>query len=90
MVAVSAEPLEVAREAAREASLPYPVLSDADLAAIDRFGLGHLDEPAGRRVARPAAFILDRRGTVRFGHVGEHPHDRPAIGAILLALESLD
>ena len=75
MVAVSAEPLEVPREAARGASLPYPVLSDADLATIDRFDLSHLDEKEGRRVARPAVFILDRRGTVRFGHVRELPHD---------------
>ena len=34
--------------------------------------------------------ILDRDGVVRYAHVGEHPRDRPTLGAILLALETLD
>lgn len=90
VVAVSAEPLETAKDAAKEATLPFPVLSDAALTVIERYGLRHVDEPKGRRIAMPAVFVLDGRGIVRFAHVGEHPRDRPTIGVILLALESLN
>ena len=89
MIAVSAEPLEVVQDAAAAARLPYPILSDVALTAIDRYGVRHEDEPKGRRIARPSLFILDRAGIVRFAHVGEHPRDRPALGAILLALEAI-
>jgi peroxiredoxin len=88
VIALSAEPLATAREAATVAGLPFPILGDA-LAAIDRYGLRHHDEPEGRQIARPSLFVLDRQGIVRFAHVGEHPRDRPAIGAILLALETI-
>lgn len=89
VVAVSSEPVATANAAAAEAGLPFPVLSDRSLAVIDRYGLRHVDEPKGRRISRPATIVLDRAGRVRYAHVGEHPRDRPTIGAILLALESL-
>jgi peroxiredoxin len=89
VVAVSTELAAVAREAVRGAGLPYPVLSDPRLRVIDRYGLRHVDEPKGRPISRPAVIVLDREGVVRYAHVGEHPRDRPALGAILLALESL-
>ena len=90
MIAVSAEPLATAQDATAAAGLPYPVLSDVGLSAIDRYGVRHEDKPEGRRIARPALFVLDRAGVVRFAHVGEHLRDRPAIGAILLAIEAID
>lgn len=89
VVAISTEPLEKARGAVAEAGIPFPILSDTRLDVVDRFGLRHVDEPTGRRIARPAVILLDREGVVRYVHVGEHPRDRPAIGAILLGLESL-
>lgn len=89
VVAISTEPLATARGAVAEAGIPFPVLSDPGLEVVDRFGLRHVDEPEGRRIARPALILLDRSGVVRYAHVGDHPRDRPAIGAILLGLESL-
>ena len=78
-----------ARSAVDAAQLPFTVLSDPDHMAIDLFGVLHEDEPEGRIIARPAVFLIDREGVIRFAHVGEHSRDRPALGTILLALESL-
>ena len=89
VLAVSADPLGAVAGGAGLARLPFPVLSDADLTAIKRYGVLHEDEPEGRRIARPALFLIDRDGYVRFAHVGEHTRDRPAVGLIPLALESL-
>ncbi|MDQ3779298.1 MAG: peroxiredoxin family protein [Chloroflexota bacterium] len=89
VVAISTEPAEVARAESKAARLPFPVISDVTLATIDAFGLRHLDEPKGRDISRPATLILDRERTVRYAYIGEHARDRPAIGVILLALESM-
>jgi len=90
VVAISADEVDLARSAAAEARLPFRIVSDPTLTIIDRFGLRHVDEPKGRSISRPAIFVLDRNRIVRYLYVGEHSRDRPAIGAILLALESID
>jgi hypothetical protein len=62
------------------------------LTAIDRYGVRDReprDEPEGGPIARPSLFVLDRAGVVRYAHIGEHKRDRPALGAVLLALETI-
>jgi len=92
VLAISAEPLERARASAHADDLPFTILSDEELTAIDRYGVRHEGEPeaAGEAIARPSVFVLDRTGVVRFAHIGEDPLDRPTNGLILLALETLD
>lgn len=77
-------------EAIAHARLPFSLLSDVELTAIDAYGVRHRDEPKGRQIARPAIFLLDANGVVRYAYVGEHERDRPAIGTILLGLESIE
>lgn len=86
---ISSEPLALAREGVARDRLPFAVLADESLATIDRYGVRHLDEPEGRAIARPAVFVLDRDGVVRFAHVGEAPRDRPNHDLVLLALEAI-
>jgi peroxiredoxin len=86
---VSSEPLDRARDGAARDGVPFPVLSDPELRAIDRYGVRHDDEPEGRPIARPSVFVLDREGVVRFAHVGAAPRDRPPLDLVLLALESM-
>lgn len=90
VLAISSEPLEAARDGVRAHRLPFTVLSDHDLAVIDRYGVRHLGEPEGRAIARPSLFVIDPAGIVRFAHVGEFPRDRPSMDLVLLALEALD
>jgi peroxiredoxin len=86
---ISSEPLALARESIARDRLPFVVLSDEGLAVIDAWGVRHHDEPEGRAIARPAVFVLDRDGVVRFAHVGEAPRDRPPADLVLLALETI-
>jgi peroxiredoxin len=86
---ISSEPLARAREGVERDRLPFAVLADESLATIDRYGVRHDDEPEGRAIARPAVFVLDRDGVVRFAHVGEAPRDRPSHDLVLLALEAI-
>lgn len=75
--------------AAMEKHYPFPILSDPERVVIGRYGLAHDDPDAEHPVSRPATFILDSEGTVRFGYVGEHTRDRPTVDAILLALRTI-
>ncbi len=86
---ISSEPLALAREGVARDRLPFAVLADESLATIDRYGVRHRDEPEGRAIARPAVFVLDRTGFVRFAHVGEAPRDRPNHDLVLLALDAI-
>lgn len=67
----------------------YPLLADPEARSIDRYGVRDPIPEASGPVARPSLFIVDRGGFVRFAYIGEAPDDRPALGAVLLALESL-
>jgi peroxiredoxin len=89
LIAISADTQEDAPEPAVTRGWKFPVISDRRLTIIDQYGVRDEADPAGRLIAHPATFILDREGIVRFGHVGADRQDRPAVGAILLALESL-
>ncbi|MBA3337576.1 MAG: redoxin domain-containing protein [Chloroflexia bacterium] len=86
---ISTETAKEALLAAGETPPPFPTLHDPEHVVINRYGVFHADEPNGYLAARPSIFILDSTGTVRYTYVGEHSRDRPAIGTILLALESL-
>lgn len=62
IVAVSADSLESHIEfAARLGDVPFPLASDADLAAASAYGV--VDEESGKR-SRRAVFVIDRDGTV--------------------------
>jgi hypothetical protein len=48
--------------------LDFPVLSDPELKAIDLYGVRHAGAGFGETAdtARPAVYIIDRRGTIRY------------------------
>lgn len=93
LLALSAEPPPTARQAVAALPTPYPfpILSDPTLATITPWGIADPAETddAGRPIARPALFLLDRAGIVRFAHVGEYARDRPSLPSLLLALETI-
>lgn len=89
LIAISADARSATLEAAEARTWTFPLVSDPDLTIIDRYGVRDDADQAGRLIARPATFVLDGAGIVRFCHVGADRQDRPALGAILLALESL-
>lgn len=57
----------------QEAGYTFTFLSDPKLEAIRRFDLVHAHEIAsGRDIARPAEFLLDSSGTIRWRMVTEN------------------
>ena len=65
--------------------VPFPLLSDTDLKAVQALGItGDL--------ARPATYILDKKGNVVFAYVAgaDTTYDRPSVKALLEQLDKLN
>jgi peroxiredoxin len=62
--------------------IPYPILLDINLTSVDQLGIRS-------ELAKPATYIIDRKGRVRFAYVGESIADRPTVDSILEQLASL-
>ncbi|MBA2520729.1 MAG: redoxin domain-containing protein [Chloroflexia bacterium] len=89
LIAISAASSVPLEPIARGDDHEFPVVADADMRVIDVYGVRDRDDPEHPRLARPAVFILDAAGVVQFCHVGAHRQDRPALGSIMIALESI-
>jgi len=67
--------------------LPMPMLIDPDRAVIKRYGVYNRIWFDGFNVARPATFLIDRQGIIRFIYVGSNQLDRPSPEMILSELK---
>lgn len=72
-------------------TLGFSILSDADLAVTDRFGLRHVGGRAstGQDMPFPTTFILDPLGIVRARIENDTYRDRPSPKDVLAALERI-
>jgi peroxiredoxin len=62
--------------------VPFPILLDLGLQAVDILGIR-------KDLSKPATYILDRSGAVKFAYVGNSLADRPSVKAILDQLQQL-
>jgi peroxiredoxin len=71
-VAISVDSPEVSRDLARKAGYSFTLLSDPDGTVIRRYNLRHEGgSPEGHDIARPAEFLVDSTGTVRWTNFTE-------------------
>jgi peroxiredoxin len=66
VVAVSVDPVEVSRTLGEKAGITFPLLSDPEMKAIRAYDLVHRGGHKGADIARPAEFLIDPTGTVRW------------------------
>jgi len=72
-VAISVDTPEQSRDLCKKAGYTYPLLSDASTETIRRYDLLHKDAvEKGRDIARPAEFLIDRNGIVRWRNLTEN------------------
>jgi peroxiredoxin len=72
-VAISVDTPEESRNLVQEAKYTFPFLSDQNAEAIRRYDLVHAGAGEnGRDIARPAEFLIDSTGTVRWVHLTEN------------------
>jgi len=67
VIAISTDPVDVTRQHCQELGFTYAFLSDPNAEVIGRYGLLHRGGgPNGTDIARPAEFLVDSAGTVRW------------------------
>jgi peroxiredoxin len=62
--------------------LPFPILIDEDRSRAKRWGVYSLIRYDGIHIARPASFIVDPTGVVRYAHVSRHQLDQAPFAEI--------
>jgi len=72
-VAISVDSPEESRELCQKAGYTFTFLSDPDLEAIGRYDLVHKGQGIkGHDISRPAEFLIDSTGTVRWRMLTEN------------------
>jgi len=74
VVAVCVDSVEKNRGVVEQLKLDFPILADTDFVTTDAYGLRHkLGNPMeGRDISRPAIFLLDSEGIVRWRYLTDN------------------
>lgn len=85
-VAISVDKPEVSRNLANKEGYTFPILSDPQTETIRRYNLLHKGGgPEGSDIARPAEFLVDSSGTVRWTNFTEDVRIRAKADEMLAA-----
>jgi peroxiredoxin len=89
-VAISVDAPEVSRKLASQAGYTFPILSDPNTEAIRSYHLLHKGGgPDGSDIARPAEFLVDSSGIVRWENFTEDIRVRARADEMLAAAKGL-
>ena len=89
-VAISVDTPDVSRDLAKKAGYTFPILSDPTADTIRRYNLLHKGGgPGGSDIARPAEFLVDTSGTVRWTNFTEDFRIRAKADEMLAAAREL-
>ena len=83
--AVSPESKTLSKRLAEREGLSFPLLMDADLATMRRYGL--LNSKSERPAPYPTFLVIDRERVIRFKQVVLEEKDRPDLDTLLNELE---
>ena len=90
LIAISVDPPEVNRELCRKQKYTFAFLSDVSSEVIRRYDLLHEKAgPESRDISRPAEFLIDAAGTVRWVNLTKSIAVRARPDEILKAVDGL-
>jgi peroxiredoxin len=73
VVAISVDPPEISKRHCQKMGFTFPILSDAKAEVVRRYDLLHKGAgPGGSDIARPAEFLIDSSGTIRWVNLTEN------------------
>ena len=90
-MAISVDTPEVSRNLAQKAGYTFTLLSDPDATVIRRYQLLHTrGGPEGSDISRPAEFLVDSSGTVRWTNFTEDIRVRARAAEMLAAAANIN
>lgn len=75
---------------AKRNGITYPLLVDKERRVIKSYGVYHWLSLEAYNIARPATFIIDKRGIIRYMYIGSHQFDLAKQAEILECLRAVD
>jgi peroxiredoxin len=90
IVAISSDDFVGANDMCVDTGSAFSIYSDPEAAAIHQLGISDRDEQVEHVISRPAVYVVDRDGIVRYRYISRSPADRPTSALLALAAESLD
>ena len=72
-----------------ETGLPFNILIDESRAVLKAYGVWHAVGLASWNIARPALFLIDRSGAIRYSFVANRQDEFPSHEEITRAIEGL-
>jgi peroxiredoxin len=90
IVAISVDSPDESRKLCRSQGYTFPLLSDPHAATIRAYGVLHTHGgEEGRDIARPAEFLVDRTGTIRWKNLTENLLARLRPETVLGAIDGM-
>ncbi len=89
MVAVVAQSSEKVRRYIEDTGLPFNILIDDSREVLKAYGVWHRVGFDAWNIARPAVFLIDRGGRIRFSFIADRQDQFPSSAEIDSALDGL-
>lgn len=86
VIGVAPHGLAESQKLAQELALPFPVLADANRGVFQSYDVPSRVWSLGQR---PGLYVIDRRGIIRWAHVGWQQWDIPTNAEVLAALDAI-
>ncbi len=77
------------RDDLKDTHYPFPVLADADRKVVKEWGVYVKANFESINIARPANFVLDAAGTIRFMHISSVQFEFASLDDILATLDTI-
>ena len=88
-MAVVAQSSEAVRTYIEETGLPFNILVDETRAVLKAYGVWHRFGLFAWNIARPALFLIDRSGAVRYSFIAERQEEFASSAEIDSALDGM-
>ena len=72
-----------------ETGLPFDILIDGSREVSKAYGVWHRIGVSAWNIARPALFLIDRSGAIRYSFIGESQDEFPSHDEIMGEIEKL-
>jgi glutaredoxin-dependent peroxiredoxin len=89
VVAVVAQSPEAVRRFIEETGLPFDILVDESRAVVKAYGVWHAFGLSAWNIAKPALFLIDRSGAIRYSFVANSQREFPSHAEIVKAIDTM-
>ncbi|MEO8075141.1 MAG: peroxiredoxin family protein [Acidobacteriota bacterium] len=89
IVAILAQSSDAVRRYIEETGLPFDILVDESRSVLKAYGVWHAVGLVSWNTARPALFLIDRSGAIRYSFIAERQDQFPSPAAIDEALDKM-